>query len=156
VHCGHCVRLLNQRKRKIPDITARFWRLALVCLIASALLLAALYFVGQLLSSVELQQRAPVIIGILMIYGFAGSVIMGMLQTLAVSFTLVGVADVTDSGNNGVFYRVCGIADGGGFCLAGLDPGQCHPALPQYRGAYRFDAVVALAGSCFSHLSQLC
>jgi len=31
---------------------------------------------------VGLQQRAPVIIGILMIYGFASSVIMGMLQKI--------------------------------------------------------------------------
>jgi len=82
VYAIFTIRLLNQRKRKIPDITARFWRLSLICLVASALLLAALYFVGQLLSSVDLQQRAPVVIGILMIYGFAGSVIMGMLQKI--------------------------------------------------------------------------
>ena len=82
VYAIYTIHLLNQRKRKIPDITARFWRLSLTCLIASALLLAALYFAGQLLSSVELQQRVPVVIGILMIYGFACSVIMGMLQKI--------------------------------------------------------------------------
>jgi hypothetical protein len=82
VYATYTIGLLNQRKRRIPDITARFWRLSLTCLIVSALLLAGLYFFGQLLLSDYLQQRAPVIIGILMIYGFAGSVIMGMLQKI--------------------------------------------------------------------------
>jgi hypothetical protein len=82
VYATYTIGLLNQRKRRIPDITARFWRLSLTCLIVSALLLAGLYFSGQLLLSDYLQQRAPVIIGILMIYGFAGSVIMGMLQKI--------------------------------------------------------------------------
>ncbi|HDY82674.1 MAG TPA: hypothetical protein ENH48_06930 [Halieaceae bacterium] len=82
VYAVYTIRLLNQRKRKIPDITARFWRLSLTCLMVSALLLLGFYFAGHLLSSVELQQMAPIIIGILMIYGFAGSVIMGMLQKI--------------------------------------------------------------------------
>jgi len=82
VYAGFTIHLLNQRKRKIPDITARFWRLSMTCLIVSALLLAGFYFAGHLFLPAGLQQRAPVIIGILMIYGFAGSVIMGMLQKI--------------------------------------------------------------------------
>jgi hypothetical protein len=82
IYASYTIGLLNQRKRKIPDITVRFWRLSLTCLIVSALLLAGFYFAGHLLLSPELQQRAPVIIGIFMIYGFAGSVIMGMLQKI--------------------------------------------------------------------------
>ncbi|RLA49299.1 MAG: hypothetical protein DRR04_06640 [Gammaproteobacteria bacterium] len=82
VYAIYTIGLLNQRKRKIPDNTARFWRLSLVCLIASALLLAGFYFAGHLLSSIAIQQQLPVIVGILMIYGFAGSVIMGMLQKI--------------------------------------------------------------------------
>jgi hypothetical protein len=82
VYASYTIGLLNQRKRKISDITVRFWRLSLTCLMVSALLLASLYFAGHLFLSLELQQRVPVIIGILMIYGFAGSVIMGMLQKI--------------------------------------------------------------------------
>jgi len=82
VYAGYTIHLLKQRKRKIPDITARFWRLSMTCLAVSALLLLGFYFAGHLFLSVDLQQRAPVIIGILMIYGFAGSVIMGMLQKI--------------------------------------------------------------------------
>ena len=82
IYAGYTIRLLNQRKRKIPDITARFWRLSMTCLMVSALLLLGFYFAGHLFLSVDLQQRAPIIIGILMIYGFAGSVIMGMLQKI--------------------------------------------------------------------------
>jgi hypothetical protein len=82
VYALYTIRLLNQRKRKIPDITARFWRLSLTCLIVSALLLAGFYFAGHLSTSANFQQRAPVVVGILMIYGFAGSVIMGMLQKI--------------------------------------------------------------------------
>jgi hypothetical protein len=82
IYASYTIGLLNHRKRKIPDITVRFWRLSLTCLIVSALLLAGFYFTGHLFLSPELQQRAPVIIGIFMIYGFAGSVIMGMLQKI--------------------------------------------------------------------------
>jgi len=82
IYAGYTISLLNQRKRKIPDITARFWRLSLICLMVSALMLAGFYFAGHLFLSPDLQQRAPVVIGILMIYGFAGSVIMGMLQKI--------------------------------------------------------------------------
>jgi hypothetical protein len=65
------MRLLNQRKRKVADITARFWWLSLSCLVAAALL-----------SIINLGYQVPVVIGVLMIYGFASSVIMGMLQKI--------------------------------------------------------------------------
>ncbi|MBT4518891.1 MAG: hypothetical protein HOC23_02705 [Halieaceae bacterium] len=77
-----CVRLLNRRKRKIPDVTARFWHLALTCLMGTALLLLGLYFGGHLVPEGIISSKAPVVIGILMIYGFAISVIMGMLQKI--------------------------------------------------------------------------
>jgi len=63
--------LLNKRKRKVADITARFWRLSL-----SNLVLAAVF------SVINLSYQVPVAIGVLMIYGFAISVIMGMLQKI--------------------------------------------------------------------------
>ena len=81
IYAIYTIRLLNQRKRKIPDITARFWRLSMTCLAVSALLLLGFYFAGHLFLSVDLQQRAPVIIVILIICGFAGWVSTGMRQT---------------------------------------------------------------------------
>jgi hypothetical protein len=63
--------LLHKRKRKVADITARFWRLSLSCLVLAALL-----------SVFNLGFQTPLLIGVLMIYGFAISVIMGMLQKI--------------------------------------------------------------------------
>lgn len=74
--------LLGRRKRKLPDVTVRFWRLALVCLCLAATLMMALYFGAQLLPQPGLALRLPVLIGVLAIYGFATSVIMGMLQKI--------------------------------------------------------------------------
>ena len=83
VYAAYTIGLLNQRKRKIPDSTAKFWRLSMTCLMVSALLLASFYFTGHLFLPLELQQRTPVIIGILLIYGFASSVIMGIFAAAA-------------------------------------------------------------------------
>ncbi len=77
-----CARLLNRRKRKIPDVTARFWHLALASLMAAALLQLGFYFGAHWVPGGVVFNKAPVAIGILMIYGFAVSVIMGMLQKI--------------------------------------------------------------------------
>ena len=82
VYAIFSMHLLSQRKRKIADITARFWRLSLSCLLLAALLLAGFYFIGEPLSATIPGHRVPVVIGVLMIYGFACSVIMGMLQKI--------------------------------------------------------------------------
>ena len=77
-----CMRLLNRRKRKIPDVTARFWYLALVSLMTVALLQLGFYFGAHwVLGGVDFN-KTPVAIGILMTYCFAVSVIMGMLQKI--------------------------------------------------------------------------
>jgi hypothetical protein len=65
------IRLLSKRKRKVADITARFWWLSLSCLVLAAACLI-----------ISLRYQVPVVIGVLMIYGFAISVIMGMLQKI--------------------------------------------------------------------------
>jgi hypothetical protein len=82
VYAVFSIRLLNRRKRKVPDITARFWRLSLACLGLAGLLLIGVYFAGESIPSANLRHRLPVSIGLLMIYGFAVSVIMGMLQKI--------------------------------------------------------------------------
>ena len=76
------IHLLGQRKRKLADITARFWRLSLVCLLLSALLATGLYFTDDPLPSPGIRHQLQVVLGTLMIYGFAISVIMGMLQKI--------------------------------------------------------------------------
>jgi len=74
--------LLTRRKRKVADITARFWRLALSSLVVAAALQLTFYFAGDLLPSAVLQQQLYTATGLIMIYGFAVSVIMGMLQKI--------------------------------------------------------------------------
>ncbi len=71
--------LLTQRKRKIVDITVDFWRLAMVNLILAALLFATVYFSSP---GTPLSAQFNIAIGVLAIYGFACSVIMGMLQKI--------------------------------------------------------------------------
>jgi len=76
------IHLLRRRKRKVPDITARFWHLALACLILAACSLVLFYFAGHKLLSRELSEKVYIAVGVIMIYGFAVSVIMGMLQKI--------------------------------------------------------------------------
>lgn len=76
------IRLLLQRKRKLPDITARFWHLSLCCLIAAAFSVLLLYFSPLWIPGSALSTRLAIGIGLLSIYGFATSVIMGMLQKI--------------------------------------------------------------------------
>ncbi|RLQ21056.1 hypothetical protein DWB85_14250 [Seongchinamella sediminis] len=75
------LRLLGQRKRRIADITARFWALSLGSLATAAIAVLLLYGLGDQLAS-HWQARGQVALGILCIYGFAISVIMGMLQKM--------------------------------------------------------------------------
>jgi hypothetical protein len=68
------LRLQQQRKRRLPDVTLEFWRLAMVSLIASVLLLV--------LSRVYLQPHLEWMIGVLFLVGFALSAINGMLYKI--------------------------------------------------------------------------
>jgi len=74
--------LLSRRKRKIPDVTAGFWRLSMGCLFLAALLTMAVYFWAALSSVTAMHHRMYIVLGILTIYGFAISVIQGMLQKI--------------------------------------------------------------------------
>ncbi len=82
VYGAYALWLLSQRKRRLPDITARFWRLSLGSLIAAALCLPLLYWGAAEALPGELPRRLPVLLGVLLLPGFAVSVIMGMLQKI--------------------------------------------------------------------------
>lgn len=79
IYAGYSLWLLTQRKRKIRDLTVQFWRLALL----SLLLLAVLLLISVLAGSKSVYASSlHLAIGIVAIYGFACSVIMGMLQKI--------------------------------------------------------------------------
>jgi len=68
-------KLLSQRKRKVADMTVNFWRLALSCMIGTCVIFEA-YFFG--LFATEINPVIELVIGILWVYGFATSLIIGM------------------------------------------------------------------------------
>ena len=78
VFAGMTLHLLNQRRRKIGDPVLPYWRISLISLLASAALWLAASFMPNLLpwSTVEW------LLGILLIVGFAGAVINGMLYKI--------------------------------------------------------------------------
>jgi hypothetical protein len=82
LYAAFTLQLINRRKRKVDEITIRFWRLSLASLLLAALLWVGVYFQGDVLSVIVPAHRIHVLIGILMVYGFAISVIMGMLQKI--------------------------------------------------------------------------
>ncbi|MBK8537011.1 MAG: hypothetical protein IPL59_19105 [Candidatus Competibacteraceae bacterium] len=78
VFAGMTLHLLNQRRRKIGDPVLAYWRISLISLLASAALWLATSFLPALMpwSTVEW------LLGILLIVGFAGAVINGMLYKI--------------------------------------------------------------------------
>ncbi len=74
--------LLTKRKRKIKDITVSFWRVAMVSLIVASLLLLCRYFLPLVIELSFNWQIMHMIVGITIVFGFACSVIIGMLQKI--------------------------------------------------------------------------
>jgi hypothetical protein len=70
--------LFTQRKRKVSDYTIRFWQLGLSCL-----LLALLGYTSSLVNIVRPNAATELQWGILMIPGFAISIMIGMLYKIA-------------------------------------------------------------------------
>lgn len=68
------LRLLSNRRRKIPDVTLNFWRVSM-----SSLLLVLIAWV---LSLFELHERLEFFIGVIIIVGFATSAVSGMLYKI--------------------------------------------------------------------------
>lgn len=71
------LRLQNQRKRKMPDVTLSFWRGGMF----SLLLAIALWLGGQVFSLGE-NGKYELLLGLLMIVGFAMSLVNGMLYKI--------------------------------------------------------------------------
>ncbi|MFK5984165.1 MAG: hypothetical protein QM479_01890 [Pseudomonadota bacterium] len=77
VYAFYSLFMINKRKRKVKDITINFWRLALTILI----LVVALYWSNALINQyyvIELE----LLLGLLFIFGFAISCIIGMMQKI--------------------------------------------------------------------------
>jgi len=72
------LRLQQQRKRRVPDVTLMFWRTAMLVLIGVALLWGA----GQLRPAVADSSYYPMLLGVLMILGVGYPVINGMIYKI--------------------------------------------------------------------------
>jgi len=72
------LRLQSQRRRKLPDVTLNFWRGGMI----SLLLAIALWLAAQIIPAMGDTQSYSLLLGMLMIVGFAMSVINGMLYKI--------------------------------------------------------------------------
>ena len=70
-------RLQLRRKRRLPDVTLDFWRVAM-----AALTLASLAWVLRVLLPGAVPESTDIVIGVLAMFGFAGFVISGMLYKI--------------------------------------------------------------------------
>jgi hypothetical protein len=84
IYAGYAIWLLSKRKRKVPDNTVYFWRLALINLILALLLVLIRYAdqAWQLNLLSHYWQQMNISIGLLVIVGFGCSVVIGMLQKI--------------------------------------------------------------------------
>lgn len=78
VFAGATLRLQSRRKRRLPDATLLFWRIATLSLIACAVL----WTVAQASPGIATNQAYGLLLGMLMIAGFAVSAINGMLYKI--------------------------------------------------------------------------
>ncbi|RLA02029.1 MAG: hypothetical protein DRQ45_05180 [Gammaproteobacteria bacterium] len=85
VYAGFSLRLTGQRKRKLMDVSVRFWQLGLSCLVLAVLLFWLIFLLPDIAAVAQLSSRGMMLVAVLMIAGFACSIIMGMLQKI-VSF----------------------------------------------------------------------
>ncbi len=72
------LRLQSKRRRKLPDVTMDFWRVGMI----SLLLAIMLWIVAQIVPALGVTQSYGLLLGMLMIVGFAMSVINGMLYKI--------------------------------------------------------------------------
>lgn len=78
IFAGMTLHLLNQRRRKIGDPVLAYWRISLISLLASA----ALWLLTALIPALLPWATVEWLLGILLIVGFAGGVINGMLYKI--------------------------------------------------------------------------
>ena len=72
------LRLQQQRRRKLPDVTLDYWRLGMICLLVFSLL----WIAGPLLVPSTLIADGEVFLGLLLIVGVILSLICGMLYKI--------------------------------------------------------------------------
>ncbi len=72
------LRLQARRRRRLPNVTTDFWRLGMVALILSGLI----WLVAQGWPAVEQHRSYGVLLGVLLLVGFAVSVVNGMLYKI--------------------------------------------------------------------------
>jgi len=82
IYAGFSLRLLQHRKRRLMDVSVRFWQLGLSCLILAVLLFWLIFLLPGVAGSAMISARGLLLVGVLMVPGFACSIIMGMLQKI--------------------------------------------------------------------------
>lgn len=70
--------LLSQRRRKLPDVTLNFWRLAMASLVGCTLV----WLPAQFFPAWGTHNTYPLLLGVLFIGGFSVSVVNGMLYKI--------------------------------------------------------------------------
>jgi hypothetical protein len=82
VYAVFSLHLLQHRKRRLMDVSVRFWQLGLSCLILAVLLFWLVSLLPDVAGSAMDSSRGLMLVGVLMVLGFACSIIMGMLQKI--------------------------------------------------------------------------
>jgi len=82
IYAGFSLRLLQHRKRRLMDVSVRFWQLGLSCLVLAVLLFWLIFLLPGVADSAMTPARGLMLVGVLMVPGFACSIIMGMLQKI--------------------------------------------------------------------------
>lgn len=78
VFAGATLYLQAKRRRRIVDVTQQFWRIGMLSLLAAVALWAA----AQLAGGIAADPRYPIVLGMLFMFGFAVSVVSGMLYKI--------------------------------------------------------------------------
>ena len=85
--------LQHRRRRRRPDVTLDFWRIGMGSLIAANLIWAF-----RIVAPLELPDAVEVLIGLLALVGFAGSIINGMLYKITPFLTWFHLQSLTGAG----------------------------------------------------------
>ena len=82
VYAGFSLHLMQQRKRRLMDVSVRFWQLGLSCLALAVPLFWLIFLLPDIATAAMTPARGLMLVAVLMIPGFACSIIMGMLQKI--------------------------------------------------------------------------
>jgi len=82
IYAGFSLRLIQQRKRRLRDVSVRFWQLGLLCLTLAVPLFWLIFLLPEMAAAAMTPARGQMLVAVLMISGFACSIIMGMMQKI--------------------------------------------------------------------------